>query len=46
MADCVLCAAAPELLEALKYARRMVKALECDIAFIDAAIAKATGGQP
>jgi hypothetical protein len=32
-----------ELLEALKYARRMVRASECDIAFIDAAIAKATG---
>ena len=35
--------AAPELLAALKYARRMVKASECDIAFIDAAIQQATG---
>jgi hypothetical protein len=40
-----LMAAAPDLLEALKYARRMVKASECDIAFINAAIAKATGSQ-
>lgn len=30
-----------ELLEALKYARRMVNASECDIAYIDAAITKA-----
>ena len=35
-------AVAPDLLEALKYARRMVNASECDIAFIDSAIAKAT----
>ena len=35
-------AAAPDLLEALKYARRMVNASECDIAFIDSVIAKAT----
>jgi len=27
----------------LKYARRMVNASECDIAYIDAAIAKAIG---
>ena len=39
-----LAAAAPQLLAALKYARRMVNASKCDIAFIDAAIAKATGG--
>lgn len=32
-----------ELLEALKYARRMVNASECDIAYIDAAIANAGG---
>ena len=30
-----------ELLAALQYARRMVNASECDIAYIDAAIAKA-----
>jgi hypothetical protein len=42
-ANADLIAAAPDLLEALKYARRMVKASECDIAFIDAAIAKAQG---
>ena len=35
-------AVAPDLLEALKYARRMVNASECDIAFIDSVIAKAT----
>jgi hypothetical protein len=34
--------AAPDLLAALKYARRNVNASECDIGFIDAAIAKAT----
>lgn len=34
-----------ELLEALKYARRMVKPSEVDIAFIDAAISHATGVQ-
>lgn len=37
-----LCAAAPDLLEALKYVRRFVNASEVDIAFINAAIAKAT----
>lgn len=43
-ADRLLIAAAPELLAALQIAqRRMVNASECDIAFIDAAIAKATG---
>ena len=32
-----------DLVAALKYARRMVNASECDISFIDAAITKATG---
>lgn len=32
-----------EMLEALKYARRMVNASECDISYIDAAIKKAEG---
>lgn len=38
-----LIAAAPELLAALKYARRFVSAPDVDVAFIDAAIAKAEG---
>lgn len=38
-----LIAAAPELLEALRYARRFVDPENCDVAFIDAAIAKARG---
>ena len=42
-ANAQLIAAAPEVLAALKYARRMVNASECDIAYIDAAIAKAEG---
>jgi hypothetical protein len=42
LANARLMQASPDLLEALKYARRMVKASECDIAFIDAAIAKAS----
>ena len=37
-----LASAAPELLEALKYARRMMKS-DSDFEFIDASIAKATG---
>ena len=40
-----LLASSTMLLEALKYARRMVKESECDIAYIDAAIAAATGEQ-
>jgi hypothetical protein len=44
-ANARLISAAPDLLEALKYARRMVKSSDCDTAFIDAAIAKATGGE-
>lgn len=42
-ADFHLIAAAPELLEALRYARRFVDPENCDVAFIDAAIAKARG---
>lgn len=42
-ADGRLTAAAPELLEALKYARRFLNNVEHDVSFIDAAIAKATG---
>jgi hypothetical protein len=40
-ANARLIAAAPDLLEALQYARRFVK--DCDTAYIDAAIRKATG---
>ena len=43
-ANAALIAAAPELLEAMKYARRFLKPADADTAFIDAAIAKATGG--
>ena len=45
-ANRALMASAPDLLDALKYARRMVNPQEVDIAFIDAAIAKALGEQP
>lgn len=36
-------AAAPEILKALKYARRFLKAEDVDIAYIDSIIAKAEG---
>lgn len=42
-ANAHLIAAAPELKEALKYARRFLKSEDCDTAFIDAALAKAEG---
>jgi hypothetical protein len=38
-----LIAAAPDLLEALKYAKRFLKPEDVDMAFIDAAIEKAEG---
>ena len=44
-ANARLIAAAPDLLDALLYARRFLKPKEVDMAFIDAAIAKATGEQ-
>lgn len=45
LSNAYLLAAAPELLEALKYARRFLKPEHHDCEFVDAAIAKATGGQ-
>lgn len=44
-ANARLILAAPLLLKALKYARRVVNASECDIAYIDSTIAAATGEQ-
>jgi hypothetical protein len=38
-----LFAAAPDLLAALKFARRFLKPEDCDTAYIDAAIARAQG---
>ena len=43
-ANAALIAAAPELLEAMKYARRFLKPADADTAFIDAVITKAEGG--
>jgi len=43
--DTRLILAAPELLEALKYARRFLNQNDHDVAYVDAAIAKATGEQ-
>jgi hypothetical protein len=40
-ANARLIAAAPDLLEALKYARRCMDSIEHDLEFVDAAIAKA-----
>jgi len=40
-ANTKLITAAPELLEALKYARRFLKKEDVDVCFIDAAIARA-----
>lgn len=45
-ANACLIAAAPELLEALKYARRFLRGLDHDVEYVDAAIAKAEGRQP
>lgn len=42
-ADYHLIAAAPEMLEALKYARRFLRKEDHDTGYIDAAIAKAEG---
>lgn len=41
--DAQLMIAAPDLLEALKYAKRFLKSDDVDMAFIDSAIAKAEG---
>lgn len=42
-ADARLISAAPDLLEALKYARRFLSVKDHDTAYVDAAIAKALG---
>lgn len=43
LANAALIAAAPELLEALRYSRRWLKPEDHDVAFVDAIIAKAEG---
>lgn len=43
IANANLIAAAPELLEALKYARRFLNKADHDIDYIDAVVAKALG---
>lgn len=42
-ANARLVAAAPELLEALKYVRRFLRETDHDVEYVDAAIAKAEG---
>lgn len=42
-ADARLIASAPDLLDALKYARRFLKPQDHDTAYVDGVIAKATG---
>lgn len=46
MADARLLATAPELIEALVYARRFLNEQMHDTAYIDSVIAKAKGNQP
>lgn len=42
-ADAILIAAAPEMLDALRYARRFLNAQDHDTSYIDGVIAKAEG---
>jgi hypothetical protein len=42
-ADCALIAAAPEMLEALRYVRRFLDPLDHDTDYVDSIIAKAEG---
>lgn len=46
MANARLITAVPDLLAALRYARRFLRAEDHDVAFVDNAIAKATGAAP